>query len=66
MEPLLDLLTGRFRSPRDNDKAQVLCARKAVQVLQADSGHAGDFFVGKEFLARLNLDHAWTFALAAN
>ncbi len=66
MEPLLDLLTGRFRSPRDNDKAQVLCARKGVQVLQADSGQAGDFFVGKEFLARLDPDHAWTFALVAS
>ena len=39
-----------------SDKSEVLAARKALQVIQADSGEPGDLIRGKELLAGFDSD----------
>jgi len=54
-QPLVGLLAGRFRSPRD--KTQMAALRKIANVIHADTSQAGNFRVGKNLLARFYGDH---------
>ena len=54
-EPLIRLLPGRLSRARD--KAQVAAFREVADVVDADSGQAGDFCVGKNLLARFDGNH---------
>jgi hypothetical protein len=54
-QPALGLFSGCPRGAGDG--AEVFAARQVAQVLAADSGQAGDFFFGEDFLTRLDGDH---------
>jgi hypothetical protein len=49
-----------FFGPRGGgagERAEVFVSGEAAEVLAADAGEAGDFFLGEDFLARLDSDH---------
>jgi hypothetical protein len=54
-QPLIGLSIGSFGGA--GDKAQVTAAREIVQMLGADTRQTGNFRVGENLLARLDLDH---------
>jgi len=49
------LLPGTRGDARD--RTQVFAARKVAQMIAADTGQAGDFLFGEDFLTRLDGDH---------
>ena len=53
-QPFFGLCTSRLR--RASDKSKVLAARKALEMIQADSREAGDFIRGEQFLAGFDRD----------
>lgn len=53
-QPLVRLLACGFRRPRN--KAQVPVFREITNVVDANAGQVGNFCVGKDLLARLNLN----------
>jgi hypothetical protein len=53
-EPFFGLCTSGLRSA--SKKSKVLAARKALEVIQADSCEPGDFIRGKELLAGFDGD----------
>src|SRR5580704_9116306 len=54
-QPLVRLLTCRFRGARD--KAQVPALRKIADVIHANASQAGNFRVGENLLARFYGNH---------
>jgi len=53
-QPFFGLRTSGLRSA--SEKPEVLTARKALEVIQADSREPGDFIRGKELLAGFDGD----------
>lgn len=54
-QPFLGSHARRFGCSRH--RPEVFVARQSAQVLDADAGKAGDFFLSKKLLARLDSDH---------
>ena len=54
-QPSFRLFSGGFRGAHDG--AQVLAARKAAKMIEADPGQSGDFFLSEDLLTRLDGDH---------
>ena len=54
-QPLFGLLA--CGSSRALDEAEVLAARKISQMLEANPGQAGDFFLGEDLLAGFHCNH---------
>ena len=54
-QPLVRLLAGGFRSPRD--KAQMAALREIANVIDANPSQARNLSVGKNLLARFYGDH---------
>ena len=54
-QPALRLVSG-LRSGA-SDRAEVFAASLIAQMFAADSGQAGDLFLGEDFLTRLHSDH---------
>ena len=54
-QPLFCLFSSDFRGAHDG--AQMLAARQAAKMLEADPGQSGDLFLCEDLLTRLNGDH---------
>jgi hypothetical protein len=52
---VIGLLPGTRGGARD--RTQVFAARQVAQMVAADTGQAGDFLFGEDFLTRLDGDH---------
>jgi hypothetical protein len=54
-QPVIRLFSSCFGGAYD--RAQVLAASHAVEMIEANPGEAGDFLICKELLTRFNGDH---------